>query len=115
MKTADETPPEGTLIIGPLSTIEDADETACALLGYSKDALVGLHGSELSPQERRATVAVALDRMRQGDFASVVPGVVMRKGGSALSVEVTAQRLPNNRLALRLRPHSAGSPKKTQE
>ena len=109
MKTADETPPEGTLIIGPFSTIEDADETACALLGYSKDALVGLHGSELIPQEHRAMVAVALDRMRQGDFASVVPGVVMRNGGSVLSVEVRAERLPNNRLALRLRPHSAGS------
>lgn len=106
---SEEKPAEGTLVIGPLDTIEDADDAACALLGYSKDALLGLHGADLIPQERRPAVAVTLDRIRQGDFAFVAQGLVIRKGGSVLSVEVTAERLPNNRLALHLRPRSAGS------
>ena len=105
---SEEIPPEGTLIIGPLSMIEDVDDAGCALLGYSKDELVGLHGSELIPPENRPAVAATLDRIRHGDFAFVAPAFVMRKGGSVLTVEVTARRLPNNRLALSLRQKSAG-------
>jgi len=109
MNMSEEAPAEGTLIIGPLGTIEDADDTVCALLGYSKDVLLSLHGSDLIPPEHRPAVAVALDRMRQDDVALVAPGLVMRKDGSVLSVEVTARRLPNKRLALSLRPQGAGS------
>jgi len=100
---------EGTVVVGPLGTIEDVDEAACALLGYSKDELVGLHGSELIPYQHRPAVAVVLDRLRQGDATSARLGLVMRKGGSVLRVEVTARRLPINRLALMLRPQRAGS------
>ena len=79
------------------------------MLGYSKEELVGLHGSELIPPERRPGVAVALDRFRRGDVAFTAQGFIMRKGGSVLSIEVTARRLPNNRLALSLHPTSAAS------
>jgi PAS domain S-box-containing protein len=103
----DEAAAAGTLIIGPLSTVEEADEAACALLGYSKSELVGLHGSELVRREDRAAVAAAIDRLRHGDFAFVVPGIVKRKDGSVLSVDVGAQRLPNNRLALTVRAQRA--------
>ena len=109
MKTPEERPPEGTLIIGRFDTIEDADDAVCALLGYSKDVLMNLHGSDLIPPEHRPTVAVALDRMRQGHFDFIAPGLVMRKDGSVLSVEVRAERLPNDRLALRLRLQRAAS------
>lgn len=102
-------PPEGTLVIGPLSTIEDVDDAGCALLGYSKGELVGLHGSELIPREHRPSVAVALDRIRRGDVAFPMPGFVMRKDGSVLNIELTARKLPGNRLALSLRPQSAAS------
>jgi PAS domain S-box-containing protein len=109
MNMSEEAPPEGTLIISPLGTIEDADDAVCALLGYSKDVLLGLHGSDLIPQERRPAVAVALDRIRRGDLTFVTSGLVMHKSGSLLTVEVSARRLPNNRLALHLRLQSAGS------
>jgi PAS domain S-box-containing protein len=79
---SNETPPAGGFLIGPLGTIEDVDDAGCALLGYRKDELVGLHGSESIPPERRPGVAVTLDRMRQ----------------------VTARRLPEGRLMLSLHP-----------
>lgn len=102
-------PRQGTLVIGPFSTIEDVDEAGCALLGYSKDELVGLHGSELIPREHRPSVAVALDRIRRSDLALPTPGFIMRKDGSVLSIELTARKLPYNRLAFGLRPTSAAS------
>jgi len=100
---------KGTLVIGPLSTIEDIDDAGCALLGYSKHELVGLHGSELIPREHRPSVAVALDRIRRGDLALPMPGFVMRKDGSVLHIELRARNLPNNRLALSLRPKRTAS------
>jgi PAS domain S-box-containing protein len=105
---SDEAPVVGTLIIGPLSTVEDADAAACALLGYAKSALVGLHGSELVRREDRAAVAAAIDQMRHGDFSVVAPAILKRKDGSVLSVEVRAHRLANDRLALTVRAQRAG-------
>jgi PAS domain S-box-containing protein len=99
---------EGTIVVGALDTIEDVDDAGCALLGYSKDELVGLHGADLIPEEHRPAVAVALDRIRQGALTSVAQGVIVRKGGAMLSVEVMARKLPANRLVLTLRPR-AGS------
>ena len=78
------------------------DDAACALLGYSKAELIGLHGSELVPWERQAETAVSLDRMRHGDF-SVRTGYLKCKGGSVLSVDVSARSSPGDRLTLSVR------------
>ncbi len=92
----------GTVIVSRFGIIEDADDDACALLGYSKTELVGLHGSELVPPEARPSTAVAIDRMRRGDI-SFEQGRLQRKDGSVFSVEVSVRKLPNARLALTLR------------
>jgi PAS domain S-box-containing protein len=106
---SEESPSQGTCVIGPLDTIEDADEAACVLFGYSKAELVGLHGSELIQRERHSAVAVVLDQMRHGDVSSVAAAVVRRKDGSPLSVDVTAQRLSGKRLALTVRRRPTGT------
>ena len=93
-------PADGTLLVSAFGIIEDADDAACLLLGYSKGELIGMHGSELIPLAQRPGVAAALDRMRHGDFDFVASGRMLRKDGSLFDVRVTAQRLPNHRLAL---------------
>ena len=105
---SDEAPVGATFIIGPLSLIEEADEAACALLGYSRSELVGLHGSELVQREDRAAVAATIDQMRHGDFSVVRAARLKRKDGLVLNVEVSAQRLSNNRLALTVRARPGG-------
>jgi PAS domain S-box-containing protein len=94
---------EASFVIGPFGTIEDADNAACALLGYSKAELVGLHGSDLIPQAQRPAVAVTLDRMRHGDLRFAA-SAMKRRDGSVVRVEVCARRLCNNRLGLTVRP-----------
>ena len=94
---------EGTLVITAFGMIEDADDAACLLLGYSKGELIGMHGSELIPLAQRPAVAAALDRMRHGDFDFVAAARMLRKDGSLFDVQVMAQRLPNKRLALSVR------------
>ena len=95
-------PSEGTVIVGRFGIIEDADDGACGLLGYSKTELVGLHGSELVPPEARPSTAVSIDRMRHGEI-SFRQGHLRRKDGSVLSVDVSVERLSNHRLAFTLR------------
>jgi PAS domain S-box-containing protein len=93
---------EATIIVGPLDIIEHADAAACALLGYREDEIVGTHGADLIPPERRPATAVSLDRMRHGQVTER-EGWMRRKDGVVIAVEVTAQRLPDRRLRLTLR------------
>jgi PAS domain S-box-containing protein len=92
---------EAHVVIGPRAVVEDADEAACGLLGYSRGELVGLHGSELIAPEERARVAVSIDRMQRGALDRRA-GAVMRKDGTTLAVDVRATQLPGGRLELTL-------------
>ena len=93
---------DATFIVGPLGTIEYADDAACGLVGYSEEDLVGLHGAELICPEDRAATAVTLDRMRRHHLASSW-GRLRRKDGALVTVEVRARALPDRRLVLTLR------------
>jgi PAS domain S-box-containing protein len=97
-----ERPPDATVVVGPRGFIEDADDGACRLLGYSRAELVGLHGSELVPRDAQAATAASIDRMRRGDFA-LANGRLIRKGGEEIAVQVSARPLPEGRIALSLR------------
>ena len=100
--TQEATGDAGTFVIGPRGIIEDVNEVACRLLGYPRDDLLGLHGSELIPPEIRPSTAASLDRMRRGEL-SIRRGRLLRKGGDAISVQVTAQLLSDGRLGLSAR------------
>ena len=91
--------PAGTFVIGRMGRIEDVDDRACALLGYSLSELRALHGSQLIPPQDRAAVAVSMDRMRRGEIKRR-RGRLLRKDGTAIAVEVTAHRDGGEQLTL---------------
>ena len=93
---------EARFVIGRLGAIEDVDDGACRLLGYSRAELLELHGSDLIAFGERPAVAVSLDRMRRGDIEWRY-GRIVRKDGSVVAVEVHADQLPDDCLALRVR------------
>jgi PAS domain S-box-containing protein len=95
-------PPDGRFIIGRRGVIEDVDAAGCALLGYARDDVVGLHGSELVPFDARPATAASLDRMRLGEIARRA-GHLTTKDGTVLDVDVSARPLPDGRLALTVR------------
>src|SRR5262245_16068802 len=94
---------EATFVIGAQGRIEDVDDAACALLGYARDQLRGLHGSEIVPLEAHPSTAVSLDRMRGGEIW-FRQGTLRRQDGTMVRVEVRARPLADGRLALRVRP-----------
>jgi|SRR5579862_662552 len=91
--------PAGTFVIGRMGRIEDVDDRACTLLGYSLSELRALHGSQLIPPQDRAAVAVSLDRMRRGEVKRR-RGWLLRKDGSTIPVEVTADHGGGEQLTL---------------
>ena len=96
---------DGWVVVGRRGLIEDIDAAGCALLGYAREELIGLHGSELIPDEARPATATTLDRMRLGELTRR-EGVVVCKDGTILAVDVIAQRIPGERLTLSLKKRS---------
>jgi len=94
---------DATIVVNRLGTVEEVDEGACTLLGYSKGELVGLHGSELIPTEAQPATAASIDRIRLGELPAAQQGLLQCKDGSVLSVEVHVQTCPNDRLAFSIR------------
>ena len=69
----------------------DANDTACRLLGYARDELLGLGLEHLDASLRDpARIAGALDALRS-DRASMVTTRQLRKDGSSFPVEVSAR------------------------
>ena len=92
----------GTFVVGAHGVIEDVDAAACALLGYEREELVGLHGSEIIPRDRRPATAASLDRMRRGELDVRREAQLRCKDGSVVVVEVRAQVRPEGQLVLTL-------------
>jgi len=90
-----------TFVINHRGRFDSVDDDACALLGYSRQELLALHGADLVLEAERPAVAVSLDRMRLGVLATR-PGRLVRKDGGIVEVEVHAQRLEDGRLELRV-------------
>ena len=102
--------PAATLVIGRFGRIEDVDEYACLLFGYSRPELLHLHGTDLILPEDRPRVAVSIDLMREGTVTKR-SGRVLRKDRVVVDVDVSAKRLRDSRLALIVRPLAAGEPR----
>ena len=97
---------EATFVVSPYSILEDVDETATALFGYTRDELIGEHGSMLVPWDDRPSTAAAIDRMRRGEI-TFQPGRLMHRDGTVLDVQVHSRALPDGRLALIVRARAA--------
>ncbi len=101
--------PAGTFLIGRMGRIEDVDDRACALVGYSLSELRALHGSQLIPPQDRASVAVSLDRMRRGELKRR-RGWLLRKDGTRIPVEVTVHRGAGEQITLTVHVVGEGTP-----
>ncbi len=93
---------QGVVILDAKGIVEEASETVCAWLGYSRREIVGLHGSELIPRDAQPATAASIDRMRRGEL-SRRSGHLRRKDGGVIRIEVVSCPLENGRLALGLR------------
>ena len=92
---------EATFVVGPLSQIEDVNDGACTLLGYSRSELLAMHGADLVLAQERPMVAASVNEMRLGALGRS-PGRLLRKDGSVVSVDVTARPLGEGRVELRV-------------
>jgi PAS domain S-box-containing protein len=92
---------EGTFVIGPFGRIEDVNDGACALLGYTRSELLALHGADLILPEERPAVAVAVNEMRLGTLERR-RGRLLCKDGTTIAVEVAGRPLGERRLELRV-------------
>jgi PAS domain S-box-containing protein len=97
----------GVVIVNTQNVIEDIDSAACTLLGYSKQEIIGMHGSELVPLDAHPATAVSLDRMRRGELTHR-PGRLRHRNGAVVHVQVAGRVLPDGRLLLALRPQLLG-------
>ncbi|MES1982895.1 MAG: EAL domain-containing protein [Pseudomonadota bacterium] len=89
--------PVGIVIADNESYYLDANASACKMLGYTRDELVGLHASDIVTQAETEHIAPALDGIkakseyfREWQFR--------RKDGSVFSAEVTATTMPDGKL-----------------
>lgn len=94
-----------TFVVGRLGRLENVDDGACTLLGYSRGELLALHGTDLLPEEFRPPVAATLDQMRRGTVDHT-QGHLLHRDGHLVAVEVTSGLLGDGRLALTVRPRS---------
>ena len=94
---------DAVIVVNRLGTVEEVNDGACALLGYSKRELIGLHGSDLIPLDAQPSTAVAIDRIRHGEISTERQGRIRCKDGAVLDVEVHVHRCPDERMAFRIR------------
>lgn len=89
--------PDGILIADPDSYYLDANASACQLLGYSRDELIGLHASDIVKESELDYIEPALDAIKaRSDYAR--EWQLRRKDGSVFFAEVKATAMPDGNL-----------------
>jgi len=89
--------PDGIVIANPESTYLDANASACRMLGYTHEELIGLHATDIVVQEEVQHIAPALSAIKTS------PGyhrewLFRRKDGSTFAAEVIATQMPDGNL-----------------
>jgi PAS domain S-box-containing protein len=97
---------EAVFVIGEHGILDEVDPAAATLLGYTREELVGQHGSMLVPREAQPATAASLDRMARGELASRT-GRLVRRDGTVVVVDVRAEPRADGRLTLIVRAHPA--------
>jgi len=84
---------DGIIVMDLNGTILNANERACEMHGFSKEALVGIHSSLLEVDEQRYKAA---DRMRQilAGESLVFETTHFKKDGTRIALEVSAKAIP---------------------
>jgi PAS domain S-box-containing protein len=89
--------PDGILIADPESRYIDANMSACRMLGYSHDELVGFGAADIVEPAEAANIARALEQINAGSNY-YRKWRFRRKDGSAFPAEVIATKLPDGNL-----------------
>ena len=89
-----ESAPDGIFIAGPDGRYTDANSAACRLLGYSRGEIVGRSIVDFIPQDDLIRQA-ALKRHILAGGVEVSEWRLRRKDGTYVSVELSANALPN--------------------
>ncbi len=84
---------DGIIVMDLQGTILNANEQACQMHGFSKEALIGIHSSLLEVDEQRYKAA---DRMRQilAGESLVFETTHFKKDGTRVALEVSAKAIP---------------------
>jgi PAS domain S-box-containing protein len=86
--------PDGIFVADDDDRCTFVNETGCRLLGYTRDELLGMTIRDLIPAEDVERLLAAKTRLMAGE-SSVEEWRLIRKDGSLLSVEVSANVLPS--------------------
>jgi PAS domain S-box-containing protein len=95
-----ETALEGIVIGTPENKVLDANPAACAMTGYTRDELAGMHVSMLFRAEELAARPLRQDLGRRW---STLERVLARKEGGTLDVEVVAGPMPDGSVLAMMR------------
>jgi PAS domain S-box-containing protein len=101
-RTLFEYAPDGILIASPESYYLDANACICQMLGYTREELIGLHGSDILGKKEIPHIESALtelndkqDHQREWQFR--------RKEGSTFDAEVIATQMPDGNILAMIR------------
>ena len=84
---------DGIVVLDRNGIIVNANERACEMHGFSKEALVGSHSSLLEVDENRRGAAERLQQLLQGE-SLVYETIHFKKNGSRISLEVSSRAIP---------------------
>jgi PAS domain S-box-containing protein len=89
--------PDGILISDSQNCYLDANPSACRMLGYTREEIVGLHGSDIVSVEEVPNIAPAIEAIRAtADYHH--PWTLRRKDGSTFATDVIATTLPDGNI-----------------
>jgi PAS domain S-box-containing protein len=91
---------DGFVIGTPQNTVLDANPAACAMTGYSRQELAGMHVSKLFRKEELAARPLRQDL---GSRWSAVERVLAHSGGGSLNVEVVGGPMPDGNVLAMMR------------
>jgi PAS domain S-box-containing protein len=105
-RTFFELAPDGILIADPHSYYLDANPGICRMLGYTRDELVGLHGSDIVAPGEIRNIDPALEAIKSTSGYQR-EWTFRRKDGSTFDAEVIATTLPDGNLLAMVRDVTA--------
>lgn len=88
---------EGIFVADETGRYVDVNAAGCAMLGYSREEILGRTLSDLIPPDDLDAGPVKIDELRSGQVLLAERNLI-RKDGSVLPVEISAKMLPDGRL-----------------
>ena len=88
---------DGILITDSSGNYIDVNDSACGMLGYSRQEILQMNIRDLVASEELQSVDSTLEKLNVGETV-LVKRQLVRKDGASVQVEVSAKQLPDGRL-----------------